>query len=254
MIRHILDILYPPRCAFCRRLLQKDSALWVCPSCLEKLPRLTKDEQRRDVKHTELVLSPLRYEGAVRESLLRYKFGGVTAYASVYAEFLAKCIDENEISCDSITWVPLSRRRLRQRGYDQARLIAEELAKRLGLPCECLLVKKRHTRPQSGITSREKRKANAAGVYAPVSPQCARGKRVLLVDDIVTTGATLASCAGVLAEAGSAAVYGAAAASRLKETLPSISAPRPRCCSSRARALSPGSRPSLRWTSSAARS
>ena len=214
MIGRLLDMLYPPRCAFCRALLRKNSALWVCPACLEKLPRLTRDEQRRDVKHTELVIAPLRYEGAVRESLLRYKFGGLTAYASVYAEFLAKCIDENEISCDSITWVPLSRRRLRQRGYDQARLIAEELAKRLDLPCECLLIKRRHTRPQSGIADRDKRRANAAGAYAPIRPQCARGKRVLLVDDIVTTGATLSSCAGVLAEAGSAAVYGAAAASR----------------------------------------
>ncbi|MDO4990842.1 MAG: double zinc ribbon domain-containing protein, partial [Eubacteriales bacterium] len=141
MITKLLDFFYPPRCAFCRRLLRTGSGLWVCPACLETLPRLTRDEQRRDVPHTELVLAPLRYEGVVRESLLRYKFGGLTAYAAVYAEFLAKCIDENGISCDSITWVPLSRRRLRQRGYDQARLIAEELAKRLGLPCECLLVK-----------------------------------------------------------------------------------------------------------------
>ncbi|MCR5576789.1 MAG: ComF family protein [Oscillospiraceae bacterium] len=212
--RRFLDVLYPPRCAFCRRLLRTGSELWVCPECLRTLPRLTRDEQRRDVKHTELTLAPLRYEGVVRESLLRYKFGGLTAYAAVYAEFLAKCIDENEISCDSITWVPLSRRRLRQRGYDQARLIAEELAKRLDLPCECLLVKRRHTRPQSGIGSPTKRRANAAGAYAPVDPQRARGKRVLLVDDIVTTGATLSSCAGVLAEAGCAAVFGAAAASR----------------------------------------
>ena len=214
MIERILDFFYPPRCAFCRTLLRTGTGLWVCPSCLEKLPRLTRDEQRRDVSHTELVLAPLRYEGVVRESLLRYKFGGLTAYAAVYAEFLAKCIDENGISCDSITWVPLSRRRLRQRGYDQARLIAEELAKRLGLPCECFLVKRRHTRPQSGISNREKRKANAAGAYAVLNAERVKGKRVLLVDDIVTTGATLASCAGVLADAGCSAVCGAAAATR----------------------------------------
>ena len=214
MITKLLDFFYPPRCAFCRALLRTGTDLWVCPACLEKLPRLTRDEQRRDVPHTELVLAPLRYEGVVRESLLRYKFGGLTAYAAAYAEFLAKCIDENGISCDSITWVPLSRRRLRQRGYDQARLIAEELAKRLGLPCECLLVKRRHTRPQSGISNREKRKANAAGAYAVLNAERVKGKRVLLVDDIVTTGATLASCAGVLADAGCTAVFGAAAASR----------------------------------------
>ena len=214
MITKILDFFYPPRCAFCRTLLRTGTDLWVCPRCRETLQRLTPGEQRRDVPHTELVLAPLRYEGAVRESLLRYKFGGLTAYASVYAEFLAKCIDENGISCDSITWVPLSRRRLRQRGYDQARLIAGELAKRLGLPCERCLVKRRHTRPQSGISNREKRKANAAGAYAVLDAERVKGKRILLVDDIVTTGATLASCAGVLADAGCAAVFGAAAATR----------------------------------------
>ena len=214
MITKILDFFYPPRCAFCRTLLRTRTDLWVCPHCRETLQRLTPGEQRRDVPHTGLVLAPLRYEGAVRESLLRYKFGGLTAYAGVYGEFLAKCIDENGISCDSITWVPLSRRRLRQRGYDQARLIAEELAKRLGLPCECYLVKRRHTRPQSGISSREKRKANAAGAYAVLDAERVKGKRILLVDDIVTTGATLASCAGVLADAGCAAVFGAAAATR----------------------------------------
>ena len=210
----LLDFLYPPRCAFCHRLLRTRTELWICPACREAIPRLGAGEQRRDVRHTELVLAPFRYEGLVRESLLRYKFAGLTAYAGVYAEFLAKCIDENQISCDSITWVPLSRRRLRQRGYDQAHILAEELAKRLGLPCERLLVKRRHTRPQSGISNRAKREANAAGVYAVTDPERVRGKRILLVDDIVTTGATLASAAGVLAEADSAAVYGAAAASR----------------------------------------
>ena len=214
MIRRILDFFYPPRCAFCRKLLRTGTELWVCPSCRESLRSLAPEEPRRDVPHTELVLAPLRYEGMVRESLLRYKFAGLTAYAAVYAEFLAKCIDENGISCDSITWVPLSRRRLRQRGYDQARILAEEVAKRLGLPCERLLVKQRHTRPQSGISNREQRKANAAGAYRIADARRAEGKRVLLVDDIVTTGATLASCAGVLAEAGCAAVYGAAAATR----------------------------------------
>ena len=207
----ILDLLFPRRCAFCRRLTQQGAL--VCPQCRAKLP-FTGAAARQDFPHLEACYSPLYYVEPVRGSLLRYKFGGLSMYAEVYGEFLAKCIDENGISCDSITWVPLSRRRLRQRGYDQARLIAEELAKRLGPPCECLLVKRRHTRPQSGISDREKRKANAAGAYAVLNAERVEGKRVLLVDDIVTTGATLASCAGVLADAGCAAVFGAAAASR----------------------------------------
>ena len=207
----ILELLFPRRCTFCHRLTQGGAK--VCPRCVASLP-YTRGAARQSFPHIESCCSPLYYVDDVRRSLLRYKFEGLSIYAEVYGDFLAKCIDENRISCDSITWVPLSRRRLRQRGYDQARLIAEELAKRLGLPCECLLVKRRHTRPQSGISDREKRKANAAGAYAVLNAERVEGKRVLLVDDIVTTGATLASCAGVLADAGCAAVFGAAAASR----------------------------------------
>lgn len=215
LLNILLDLLYPPRCAFCRRLLEPEVRPCVCRFCRAKLPRLGPDEQRRGLPQLELVLAPLRYENAVRESLHRYKFGGATLYAAVYAEFLAKCIDENHISCDSITWVPLSRRRLRQRGYDQSRLLAEELAKRLQLPCEATLIKRRHTRPQSGLHKAAQRRANAAGAYACPDAERVRGKRLLLVDDIVTTGATLSECAKVLRENGCAAVVGAAAASRL---------------------------------------
>jgi ComF family protein len=214
MITKLLDFFYPPRCAFCRALLRTGTDLWVCPSCLEKLPRLTKDEQRRDVRHTELVLAPLRYEGVVRESLLRYKFGGLTAYAAVYAEFLAKCIDENGISCDSITWVPLSRRRLRQRGYDQARLLAEDLSRRLSVPCLPTLRKIRNNPRQSATGNAEKRCRNVKGVYAAMPEADLDGKTILLVDDIVTTGATLSEAASVLQKAGAASVIGLTLARR----------------------------------------
>ena len=211
MRSRLLELIYPRKCVFCMRLLAREETD-LCTQCRTRLPYCA--GKQRSIPYSAGSAAVFYYEGDVREAVLRYKFGGLTAYAAVYAEFLAKCIDENGISCDSITWVPLSRRRLRQRGYDQARLIAEELAKRLGLPCECLLVKRRHTRPQSGISNREKRKANAAGAYAVLNAERVKGKRVLLVDDIVTTGATLASCAGVLADAGCAAVFGAAAATR----------------------------------------
>ena len=214
IIDMLLDLLYPPRCPFCRRLLRKKEQL-VCPDCLRTLRRIPESAQRRELKNITLAVAPLYYEGDVRASLLRYKFRGVTAYARVYADFIEKCIDENAISCDSITWVPLSRRRLRTRGYDQAELLARELAKRTGLPCERLLVKTVNNRPQSRTGSAEKRRANAAGVYACPWPEKARGKRVLLVDDIITTGATVSECARVLKAAGCEEVFAAAAAARL---------------------------------------
>ena len=206
----LLDLLYPPRCPFCRRLLNEREK-GVCRFCAV---RYAGQGVRREIEHTAGCLAPLRYEGAVRDSLLRYKFRGVTAYGHVYAEFLAKYIDESHISCDSITWMPLSRKRLRKRGYDQARILAEETARILGLPCEALLRKTVNTRPQSGIRNAAMRRQNAKGVYACTVPERVRGKRILLIDDIVTTGATLSECAKTLKKAGCAEVYAAAAASR----------------------------------------
>jgi ComF family protein len=172
---------------------------------------------RREINHTSGCAAPFRYEAEVRASLLRYKFHGVTAYGAAYADFLAKCIDESEFSCDIITWVPLSRRRLRKRGYDQARILAEETAVRLGLPCEKLLEKRIDTKPQSGIKDAEKRRKNAEDAYICCAREKLSGKRVLLIDDIVTTGATLSACAAALKDAGCAEVCAAAAASRNKE-------------------------------------
>ena len=127
-------------------------------------------------------------------------------YASVYGEFLAKCIDENHISCDSITWVPLSRARLRSRGYDQARLMAEDLSKRLCVPCEPSLRKIRNNPRQSAAGGAEKRRKNVKDVYSVLPGADIRGKTLLLVDDIVTTGATLSEAASVLRKAGAAGV------------------------------------------------
>ena len=210
MLNWLLDLFYPPRCAFCRRLLgEKEKG--VCRFCRRKYENRC---IRRELAHCSCCVAPLSYEGAVRDSLLRYKFRGVAAYGAAYADFLAKCIDESQISCDIITWVPLSRRRLRHRGYDQARILAEETAKILGLPCAKLLEKRVHTRAQSGIRNAEQRRKNAKGVYVCCAPELAAGKRVLLIDDIVTTGATLTECAAVLKKAGCGAVIAAAAASR----------------------------------------
>ena len=209
----LLDLLYPPRCPFCRRILHSSNEL-LCQDCLRSFASIPASGYRREIPNIRCVLAPFSYEGAVRESLHRYKFSGVTAYARTYAEFIGKCIDENRFSCDIITWVPLSRKRLRKRGYDQARLIADELAKRQGLKSMPLLKKTIDTKPQSLTGSEEKRKANASGAYACPDTAAVAGKRILLVDDIVTTGATLSECAKILKAAGAAEVIGAAAASR----------------------------------------
>lgn len=215
LLNRALALLYPTRCAFCHNLMPWDVP--VCRHCLDTLPRTEGAAQSQRLSHISRCVSPLYYEGYVRDSLLRYKFRSLSGYAKIYGEFLAKCIDENGISCDSITWVPLSRRRKLSRGYDQAQLLAEELSRRTGLPCLRMLRKIRNNPAQSGIGSPAARKANAAGAYRAVSPDRFAGQRVLLVDDIVTTGATLSECASVLRKAGAAEVFAVTVARGRKE-------------------------------------
>lgn len=211
LLSAVLDLLYPPRCVFCRRIM-RSSAERVCPDCARTLPYAgARGERHGDF--FSVCRAPLLYEGTVRESLLRYKFQECPGYAAPYGEMLAVCIrTELDGSWDLITWVPLSRRRLRERGYDQARLLAEETAKRLGTEAVRTLEKPVNTARQSATGSREKRAANISGAYRVPDPALVAGRRILLIDDIVTTGATLSEAARTLRTAGAAEVVCAALA------------------------------------------
>ena len=204
----LLDLLYPPKCAFCRKLTEDGSLL--CPSCGRTIARTGDSAARRDIPHLALCLSPLYYTGAVQKSLHRYKFHGRAAYYRIYAELMTECMRAYGEEVDRVSWVPLSRKSLHRRGYDQARLLAEEVARRMNLPCERLVIKIRNNRTQSRTGSVQERLENVKGVY-----RCCRaptGERILLVDDIVTTGATLSEAAGVLLDAGAKSVTGLTAA------------------------------------------
>ena len=154
------------------------------------------------------------YEEQARQSLLRYKFHGKTQYAAVYARCLAQALTQAGLCGDWITWVPVSFRRRLRRGYDQSRLLAVAVGRELGLPVVCLLRKARHTPAQSSLGDAAQRRANALGAYVPRTQIL--GKRILLLDDIITTGATLSEAAGVLKKAGAAGVYCAAVARSMR--------------------------------------
>ena len=199
-VTFLLDLLYPPRCAFCHDFLET-SREGLCAHCRTGLP-FAQNGGRQRFSFVRACVSPLNYEGDVRASLLRYKFGGATGYAKVYGRLVAGTVRaELAGEYDLVTWVPLSRRRLRERGYDQARLLAKATAKELGLPLTPTLHKQRNTQPQSGTGDAAKRRANIAGAYRMKRGADVSGKRVLLIDDIVTTGATLSECARVLGKA-----------------------------------------------------
>ena len=210
MVQRILRLLFPPKCVLCKRLLAKEETDF-CHECREKAPQFEK---------STLKLSFLAgwtavwyYKDTVRESLLRYKFAGRQSYASAYGRALAMKLQTSELTdFDILTWVPVSSLRRMRRGYDQVELLANATAKELGIaPCKTLK-KIRNTPPQSGIKDIYRRRANVLGAYRPVKPENIRGKRILLLDDIITTGATASECARVLLTAGAKEVYCAAIA------------------------------------------
>jgi ComF family protein len=180
--------------------------------CKKDLPYTTGGGKQRG-DFVSLCVAPLYYEGSVRDALLRYKFSGVTAYARVLGSLLADCVKENLAGqYDLISWVPLSSRRLRERGYDQAMLLAMAMALELDDVAVEVLRKVADVAPQSETGSAEKRRANISGAYETVDPELVFGKRILLVDDIVTTGSTFSECARTLGLAGAESVVCAAIA------------------------------------------
>lgn len=197
----LLDLFYPSRCVFCRRFLPP-GPVRICERCGETLPRTADGGRRRGDFFSECV-SALYYENSVRDAVQRYKFDGIQAYAPVFGDLLASCIYENlEGEYDVLSWVPLDPGRRRSRGYDQAELLARNAGKRLLREPVPVLRKKRGIRPQSKTGEPEKRRANIACAYRVIDPEAVRGKRILLIDDIVTTGSTLSECAKTLLLAG----------------------------------------------------
>ncbi|MBO5544456.1 MAG: ComF family protein [Oscillospiraceae bacterium] len=202
--RRLLDLLYPPKCAFCRRLVEDGHML--CPDCAEELPYVDPENLVQLTDGGLRCVSALWYDNTVRASHHRYKFRGAAAYCGVYGELMTAALEDSGLEGDIVTWVPLSRSRLRRRGYDQARLLAEEVAAGMDLPCEALLRKTVNNPAQSGRASTAERRQNVKGVYEVTeNPE---GLRIILVDDLVTTGATLSEAAGELLGAGAESVVG----------------------------------------------
>ena len=187
----LLDLLYPRKCPFCQHLVEGDALL--CPDCQRTLPWLTEQAAERTPEFVRLCVSPLRYRGPVADSIHRYKFSGRRSYSHAYGMLMAQCVKDHFTQpFDVITWAPLSKKRLKQRGYDQAELLARAIGESLGL--------------EAVIQEEAARRANVLGAYALLPGAQVKGKRILLADDVVTSGSTLSECARTLLSSGAAEV------------------------------------------------
>lgn len=202
----VLDLLFPPRCPFCDKLLKEGERL-LCASCQGSLPWTEGAQGEQRVEFVDCCVSPLWYRDKVCTAFRQFKFRGRRDHARTYGTLMAQCVEDRLAGrYDLVTYAPVSRRRLRKRGYDQTALLAKEMGRVLGCPPVRTLNKCRHTRAQSGLEDDGARRANVLGAYRLRKNADVAGKRILLVDDIVTTGATLSECARILRTAGAAEI------------------------------------------------
>lgn len=209
----ISQLLFPPKCLLCRKVLD-DGEVDLCHQCRIDAPNAPITQKK--LPFVDSWASVWYYEEKARSSILRYKFYGARSNARGYGRLLAmKLLQLHPEGFDVLTWVPVSKLRKLRRGYDQVQLLADAVGKELDMTPVQLLVKTRHNRPQSGIDGYAHRRANVLGVYRAIQPELLQGKRILLLDDVITTGATLSECARVLLTAGAKEIHcGAVACAR----------------------------------------
>lgn len=215
LLEALLNLLFPPKCPFCGKIQETTG---ICPNCEKDLPWIPGAEALREGPGGLRCAGAVWYEKAVRDALLRLKFQGASEIAEPLGELVARCAAEQfGGEFDTVTWVPVSRKRLRRRGYDQAELLARSACRLWETQPVRLLEKIADNPAQSGIRDAAARRANVLGVYEAVGD--VTGKRVLLIDDICTSGATLTECVRVLENAGAERVVCVAAALARKENV-----------------------------------
>lgn len=220
--RLVLYALFPNKCVFCDKIIGLYG--YCCEKCSVRLP-FVRGETCPVCGHEKCVcadheasfdkiISPFFYLEPVRGSVHRFKFRNARGYAKAYAEYIYKKLDSPQgfNDFDVISFIPLIKRDRSRRGYNQAELIAKELASLLNLPVKPLLSKVRRTKKQHDLNA-EERKQNLAGAFEIISAEDVSGKKIILCDDVVTTGSTFDEAAKMLKAAGAESVTCCAVAS-----------------------------------------
>ena len=204
-INHAIDLVYPNVCGICDRLCKED----LCKKCKIELENITKLKiDKYTDKNFTKHLYIFKYEGIIKERLIKFKFNEKSYIYKAFVNFLLN----NKKACrflknyDIIIPVPIHYNRKISRGYNQSALIAKNLAKKLNIEYEDnVLLKSKNNKPQS-TKNKEDRKNNVIGVYYIKNKHKIMNKKILLLDDIYTTGSTVNECGKMLKLAGTKSI------------------------------------------------
>lgn len=227
MAAGLFALILPDNCRVCDTPLRNASRIPVCPACLVQpepfaaeyqcscchTPFVTPhplDEEgrcglcRRGLSGFDAAYSYGFYEGTLRKLIQEFKYGRITTLAAPLGRMLTDAVPR-ERAFDLIVPMPMHWRRRWSRGFNQAELLARVVSRSLRVPVSGAVRRRKSTPPQAGLTAAQRR-LNIAGAFAIRRPDAVRGKRILLVDDVFTTGATAGACARSLKNAGAAQV------------------------------------------------
>lgn len=234
VIGGLTDLLVPPTCCICKSLLHSnDSAVCsdclnmfepleypVCDLCGQPSPNLQPCLACRNHDGLKIkIRSVFLFGGTCKDAVIAFKLAGKTQLAPIFAKLMDQCrLQGVEIrDFDLLVPVPLHRSRLIKRGFNQAGLIAYSLSKLVGVSVESQHLKKLQKNPsQHTLPNRKKRLRNVVGSFKVSNPKTFLDKNCCLIDDVVTTGSTLTSCADALYEAGAKSVVGVTVARTLQ--------------------------------------
>lgn len=213
-----LDLIFPRFCVGCGL-----EGAWLCNKCkkdiIEVLAQICPDcgrlsqngrycpRCRKGKSLKGIIVAAYYEEGAIREVVHNFKYNSVTELSDILARLLINAYKKANLKIDLITFAPLHPKRLAQRGYNQAEILAQKLSLKTGTELKNLLKKTRSTKRQVEMSGKNRRK-NLIGAFVLNGKQNIKNKKILIVDDITTTGATLNECALVLKNKGAKEIWG----------------------------------------------
>lgn len=207
-VRWLAQLLHPRRCLLCRGALPTGTAAMLCSDCARRVRQEYRNTAAVTIPGASGADAPLLYVGALANAMRGYKFYRRTALSRWFSAQCAACLASHleEWAPDCLTYVPLGLARWWGRGFSQSRVMARQIGKALHLPVCATLGKRPRIGKQSRRTARERWRA-AQNMFFPLPGGAVRGRRVVLVDDIITTGASAADAVRALRNAGAAEVF-----------------------------------------------
>lgn len=201
---NLLSILYPNCCPGCGEIISSDKKF--CNDCKAELSFIKVKQYKNKDNRFNSLISVFYYKDTAKRMISRYKFYGKKNIHKIMSEYMIREFEENysSIDFDYITYVPMSATEYKERGFNQTKLLAKDISRKTKIKCRKLLKKTRKTKHQMSLKAKE-RATNLKDCFKPTEE--IKGKKVLLVDDIKTTGTTLNECSKALRQAGAREIY-----------------------------------------------